>query len=103
MIINKEQIKKILSEAIKKSKFKDSVEKASLFGSYAREEENKESDIDVLIEFKPNVKIGLFEFVRFQRFLGESAGRKVDLLTPESISKFFRDKIIKEAEIIYEG
>lgn len=101
--MNKEQVKKNLSEAIKNSILKDSVEKAFLFGSYARGEEDKESDIDVLIEFKPDAKIGLFEFVRLQRFLGESAGRRVDLLTPESISKFFREKVLNEAEIIYEG
>lgn len=100
--MDKEQIKKTLSEAIKNSKLKDSVEKASLFGSYSRGEENGKSDIDILIEFKPDAKIGLFEFVRFQRFLGESTGRKVDLLTPESVSKFFREKILNEAEIIYE-
>ncbi|MBI2591831.1 MAG: nucleotidyltransferase family protein [Candidatus Brennerbacteria bacterium] len=100
--MNKEQIKKTLSEAIKNSKLRDSVEKASLFGSYVRGEESSESDIDVLIEFKPDANIGLFEFVRLQRFLGESMGRKVDLLTPESISKFFREKVLNEAEIIYE-
>lgn len=101
--MNKEQVKKSLLEAIKKSEFKESVGKVSLFGSYARGEENKESDIDVLIEFKPDTKIGLFKFVRLQRFLGESMGKKVDLLTPESISKFFKEKVVNEAEIIYEG
>lgn len=101
--MDKEQIKKSISEAIKTSSFKENIEKASLFGSYTRKEETKESDIDVLIEFKPNAKIGLFDFVRLQRFLGEAVGKKVDLLTPESISKFFREKVINESEIIYEG
>ena len=100
--MGKEQIKKTLLEAIKSSKLKDSVKKASLFGSYVRKEENKESDIDVLIEFNSDAKIGLFEFARLQRSLGESAGRKVDLLTPDSVSKFFKEKIFREAEIIYE-
>ncbi len=101
--MDKEQIKKSISEAIKTSSFKENIEKASLFGSYARKEETQESDIDVLIEFKPNAKIGLFDFVRLQRFLGEAIGKKVDLLTSESISKFFREKVIGESEIIYEG
>lgn len=100
--MNKEQIKKMLLEAIKKSKFRDSIERASLFGSYARKEENKESDIDVLIEFKPDAKIGLFGFASLQRFLGESMGKKIDLLTPESLSRFFKEKVINESEIIYE-
>lgn len=100
--MNKEQIKKSILGAIKTSPFRDNIEKASLFGSYLHKEENKESDIDVLVEFRPDAKIGLFEFVRLQRFLGETIGRKVDLLTPESISKFFRAQIINEAEVIYE-
>ncbi|MEK7574496.1 MAG: nucleotidyltransferase domain-containing protein [Patescibacteria group bacterium] len=100
--MSKEQIKKTLFDAMKKSKFRNSIEKVSLFGSCTREGENKESDIDVLIEFKSDAKIGLFEFARLQRMLGKSVGKKVDLLTAESISKFFRDKVLKEAEIIYE-
>ncbi len=101
--MNKEEIKKLISEAIQKSYFRNSIKRASLFGSYIRREENKESDIDILVEFKPDAKIGFFEFARLQRFLGEAINKKVDLSTPESVSKFFRKEIIDEAEIIYEG
>ncbi|KKR85526.1 MAG: hypothetical protein UV53_C0004G0015 [Candidatus Azambacteria bacterium GW2011_GWE1_42_9] len=41
--------------------------------------------------------------VRIQRKLGEFIGKKVDLLTPQSLSKFFREKVLAEAEDIYEG
>ena len=59
--------------------------------------------VDILVEFKPTAKIGFFEFVRLQRRLSDFVGKKVDLLTPEAISKFFREKVVKEAELIYGG
>lgn len=101
--MKKKEIKKKISEAILNDPAKNNIEKASLFGSCLRGEEKIGSDVDILVEFKPSAKIGLFEFVRLQRRLSDFVGKKVDLLTPEAISKFFRDKIIKEAELIYGG
>ena len=99
----KEELKKLISEAVINDPTKDNIEKVSLFGSYLRNEAKDDSDVDVLVEFKPTAKIGFFEFVRFQRRLSDFVGKKVDLLTPEAISKFLREKILKEAEIIYGG
>ena len=76
---------------------------AGIFGSYARGDARPDSDVDILVEFKPMAKIGFFEFVRLQRRLSDFIGKKVDLLTPEAISKFFREKVIKEAELVYGG
>lgn len=101
--MQKEEIKKRISEAIINDPTKDNIKKASLFGSYLRDEAKKESDVDILVEFKPAAIIGFFEFVRLQRRLSVFTGKKVDLLTPEAISKFLRKKILKEAEIVYEG
>lgn len=101
--MRKEELKKKIAEAIIRDPAKNSIEKASLFGSYLRNEAKNTSDVDVLVEFKPTAKIGFFEFVRFQRRLSDFIGKKVDLLTPEAISKFFKEKVIKEAEIVYGG
>lgn len=100
--MEKEQLKKRILEAITHDPAKDNIEKASLFGSYLHGAPKYESDVDIIVEFKPNTEIGLFEFVRLQRRISESIGKKVDLLTPASLSKFFREKVIKEAETIYE-
>lgn len=100
--MEKETVKKKILEAIENEPMQDNIKRASLFGSFLRGEQTQDSDVDVLIEFKPEAKIGLFEFVRLQRRLGEFVGRKIDLLTPASLSKFFKDQIINEAEIIYE-
>jgi len=99
--MKKEEIKKKIAEAISNDPKKSNIEKASLFGSYLRDEAKNNSDVDILVEFKPTAKIGFFEFVRLQRRLSDFIGRKVDLLTPEAISKFFREKVIKEAELVY--
>jgi len=100
--MSREDVKKSLLNAIKNSPFRSDIGKALLFGSYARGDNKEESDIDVLVEFKPHAKIGLFKLVRLQRILSEATGKKVDLLTPQGLSKFFKEDVMKEAELIYE-
>jgi predicted nucleotidyltransferase len=48
-----------------------SVKDLYIFGSVARDESSDGSDMDILVEFQPDAKIGLFQFARLQRFLGE--------------------------------
>jgi predicted nucleotidyltransferase len=68
-----------------------------LFGSIVRGEDKPGSDIDILVEFQPEARVGLFGMVRFQRQLSEILGRPVDLTTPDALHKALRDRIIKEA------
>jgi predicted nucleotidyltransferase len=71
------------------------VTRLSLFGSFARDEGREDSDVDLLVEFgRP---IGLFEFVRLQRELGERLGRPVELVTPAALKPQLRDRILGEA------
>ena len=58
-----------------------------IFGSVARDEANAESDVDLLVEFEQTV--GLFTFVRLQRYLEEILRCKVDLGTPDSLKEDF--------------
>ena len=67
----------------------------SLFGSFARDEGREDSDVDLLVEFSR--PIGLFEFVRLQRELGELLGHPVDLVTPAALKPQLRDQIMHEA------
>lgn len=62
------------------------IRRLSLFGSVARGEAGANSDVDLLAEFDPEARIGLFELGALERRLGELVGRKVDLL-PGPISK----------------
>lgn len=68
-----------------------------LFGSIVRGEDEPGSDIDILVEFQPDARIGLFGLARLQRRLSEILDRPVDLTTRDALHKALRDKIIKEA------
>ncbi len=74
-----------------------SVRSFRLFGSITRGELGAESDIDILVEFEPDARIGLIEFVRLQRRLSDLLGRNVDLATPDALHKRMRQRILSEA------
>ncbi len=74
----------------------------SLFGSVLREDFRPDSDIDVLVEFDDGHAPGLLGIARLERELSEIlGGRKVDLRTPEDLSRYFRQKVLAEAEVQY--
>ena len=72
-----------------------------LFGSALRDDFTPESDIDLLVEFEPEVRMGLFGFHDVEAELSELLGRKVDLNTADSLSKYFREEVLAEAETLY--
>ena len=76
------------------------IRRLAIFGSILRDDFRPESDIDVLVEFQPGVRIGL-AFIRLQDELSAMLGRRVDLNTPGSLSKYFRDEVLHEAEALY--
>lgn len=76
------------------------IAKLSLFGSILRDDFGPDSDVDVLVEFEPGVKVGL-AFFSIQQELSELVRRKVDLHTPGFISKYFRNQVLAEAEVQY--
>jgi hypothetical protein len=76
------------------------IRKLSLFGSILRDDFQPESDIDVLVEFEPDARVGL-SFFGMQDELSEILGRKVDLNTEGFLSKYFRDEVLKVAEVQY--
>lgn len=80
------------------------VAKLSLFGSVLRDDfDSSRSDIDVLIEFRPDATKSLFTLVTMERTLSRLFGRTVDLNTPGSLSKYFRDEVMESAEVLYDA
>lgn len=78
------------------------VQRLALFGSALREDFGPESDIDVLVEFEPGHTPGLLGITRLEReLLATLGGRKVDLRTPEDLSRYFREDVLKEAQVQY--
>ncbi len=71
-----------------------------LFGSYARQNDTNNSDIDIIVDIqKP---IGIYKFIAFRQSLEASLNRKIDLFEPDTLEPLFRDEIISEAKTIYE-
>lgn len=73
------------------------IRRLALFGSVLRDDFGPESDLDVLVEFLPETRVGLFGIAAMQRELSEIIGRRVDLRTPGDLSRYFRDRVLKEA------
>jgi|SRR3989344_5676358 len=92
-----------LSKRIKKDKMtlkivktlkENGIKRASVFGSYARGEQKKESDIDIIIE--PKKGMGLFNFVGVKMDLENKLKKKVDLITYKSINPYLKAYIKRE-------
>ncbi|GAA4802507.1 nucleotidyltransferase family protein [Olivibacter ginsenosidimutans] len=73
------------------------VKKLSLFGSFASNQVKSESDVDLLVEFEPTMKT-YDNFMDLSFFLEDLLGRKVELITPQSLSKYIGPHILKQAE-----
>ena len=79
------------------------VRKLALFGSVLRDDFRPDSDVDVLVEFEPGEKIGLFRLARTEEELSELLGRKADLNTIGTLSPYFIEEVLAEAETLYES
>ncbi|MBI4083660.1 MAG: nucleotidyltransferase family protein [Candidatus Lambdaproteobacteria bacterium] len=78
------------------------IRKLALFGSVLRDDFGPESDVDVLVEFEPDARVGLFDVARMERELSPLfSGRKIDLRTAEDLSRYFRDEVVAMAEGVY--
>jgi len=100
--MSKQEIKQKIKEAVEKDPLRDNIQKVSLFGSYVHGDFKDNSDVDVLIEFTPTARIGFFKYFDIRENIEKHVQKKIDLLTPEALSKYFKDEVLKEAEIIYE-
>ena len=79
------------------------IKKLSLFGSYLKNTSREGSDVDLLVEFDENANYGLLDVARMERELSDMIGKKVDLRTPNELSRYFRDMVVREAKVKYEG
>lgn len=78
------------------------IRKLSLFGSVLREDFGPESDVDLLVEFEPEAKVGLFDISRMEIELSPLfGGRKVDLRTPGDLGRHMRERVVSTAEGVY--
>jgi uncharacterized protein len=73
------------------------VEAVYIFGSHARGEAYTASDVDLLVDFEPTARVGIFEFLRLQRALSQKLGVSVDIVTRDALHPALKDRILAEA------
>lgn len=93
-----DEIRQILQNCKDYFEEKYFVDKFLLFGSYAKNLQTSESDIDLLVSFKQPVD--MFEFMDLQDYLTKLFNKKIDLGTSNSLKKFIKDKILNEAIVL---
>ena len=79
------------------------IRRLALFGSVLREDFTPSSDVDVLVEFDKDARVGLIRLAALEMELSQLLGRKVDLNTPGFLSKYYRKRILSEAEVQYDA
>lgn len=72
------------------------VKRIGIFGSYIRNEDRGESDLDILIEFEQDGDIGLLKFVEIENYLSDLLGVKVDLVEKSTLKPMIGKQILKE-------
>ena len=77
------------------------VKELSLFGSAARDEMGPDSDIDIMVEFEPDARVGMIKFELLAEDLTSLAGRKVDLVTKGGLKPWVRTEVLKDLRLIY--
>jgi uncharacterized protein len=83
---------------------KQHIRRLSLFGSTLSGAARPDSDVDLLVEFEPGHEPGLLGLAAMEAELAALlGGRKVDLRTPRDLSRHFRDKVLRTAEVQYAG
>lgn len=88
------EIKKKLNEIKNEIRQKYKAEIIGIFGSFARKEEEKESDIDILVEFKEGAT--LFDLTGLADFLEEKLGRKVDIVSIRALREEIKGNVMKD-------
>ena len=91
-----ERIINILKEHKEELKERYGVKGIGVFGSYVRGEYKGKSDLDILVEFEEDAKIGLLRFVNMENRLSELIGVKVDLVEKSALKPRIGRHILKE-------
>jgi predicted nucleotidyltransferase len=77
------------------------IRRLALFGSVLTPAFRPDSDVDVLVDFEPGCRVGMLTLSRLERELSTLFGRAIDLRTPSELSRYFRDEVLRAAEVCY--
>jgi len=96
-------IKEILKKHEEELKEKYKIKEIGIFGSYLRGEAKESSDVDILVEFRPDAKISLLDFVELENYLSELLGVKVDLVERSALKQRIGKQILNEVIYLWKG
>ena len=105
MLITRVHTKKDIEDSIEESRVvlnRLGVKSIGLFGSFLRNEVKDDSDVDLLVDFHSGKK-SFDNFMELAFYLEDLFGRKVEIITPQSLSKHIGPHILKEAELVYQS
>lgn len=78
------------------------IRRLALFGSMLKGTNRPDSDVDLLVEFEPEARPGLLDMAQIELELSPLlGGRRVDLRTAQDLSRYFRDEVVRMAEVQY--
>lgn len=77
------------------------VSELSIFGSSVRGEQRTDSDVDLLVAFKPRARVGFLTLARLARELSALLRRKVDLVPKDGLNPRIRDEVLAQAEVLF--
>ena len=92
------EIALIIQRNKKELREKYGLQKIGIFGSYARDEQDKKSDIDMLVEVKR--PMGFVKFIKLEQYLSRLLNAKVDLVTPKALKPYIGKRILKEVRYV---
>ena len=95
MVLRTEVIERLRADRAALDRF--GVRSIALFGSVARGDAGADSDVDILVDYQPDARPDLFEFIDLKDHLEGLVGRRVDLVTPAALHPRLRNRILTEA------
>lgn len=90
----KNDIMRILKEELPQLRNKYGIKTIGLFGSYSREEQGMESDVDILVQFEKPV--GFFKFIAMEEYLKERIGENVEIVTEDALKPYIKPGVLKD-------
>ncbi|MFH1612584.1 MAG: nucleotidyltransferase family protein [bacterium] len=93
-----EDIEKIIQKNKKELKEKYGLKKVGIFGSYVKEKQNENSDVDMLVEIKR--PMGFVNFIKLENHLSQILGIKVDLVTKKALKPYIGKQILQEIRYV---
>ncbi len=78
------------------------IRRLAFFGSILRNDFSPDSDVDVLVEFNPDARVGLITLAGIENELSQLLGRKAEIHTIKGLNPQFREEVLRTAEVQYE-